>query len=84
MFENGKCCVATRKDGGRVVPHDPDGWTESVQCDQPIVALEAYANFDDTTLPVCAGHRHLIQMVRADFEAFEARRKRPTLPDRDI
>lgn len=72
MSGDQKCCVGLKKDGGWVIPHDPDGWTESVQCDEPVVALEKYADFDDTVLPVCVKHRPLIQMMYADFKAWQA------------
>jgi len=72
MFEDQKCCVGLQKDGGCVIPHDPDGWTESVQCEHPVVALEAYAYRDDTILPVCAKHCPLIQMLYVAFKAWEA------------
>jgi hypothetical protein len=78
MFENEKCCIGLKRDGGYVIPHDPDGWTDSVQCDEPVVALERYADFKDTILPVCAEHRPLIQMIYEDFKAWEARSNRPT------
>ena len=38
MFEDRKCCVGLNKDGGYLIPHDPNRWTESVQCNQPVVA----------------------------------------------
>jgi len=57
MFEDQKCCVGLQEDAGYVIPHDADGWMDSVQCNQPVVALEKYANFDDTILPVCGEHR---------------------------
>ena len=72
MFEDQKCCVGLKKDGGWAIPHDPEGWMESTQCDEPVVWLEAYTDFADTTLPVCQTHRPLIQMPYADFKAFEA------------
>ena len=72
MFRNEKCTVGLKEDGGWVIPHDPDGWTESVQCNQPVVALEKYADFDDTVLPVCGNHRALIQELYADYKAWEA------------
>jgi hypothetical protein len=72
MFENEKCCVGLKKDGGSVIPHDPDGWTESVQCEEPVVAMEKYADLGDTVLPVCAKHRPLVQMIYADYKAWQA------------
>jgi len=78
MFENEKCCVGLKKDGGWVIPHDPDGWTESVQCNENVVALEAYADFADAVLPVCEKHRSLIQLIYADFKESESRRQRFT------
>jgi hypothetical protein len=54
MLQNDKCCVGLLKDGRYVIPHEPDGWTDSVRCDRPVVALEKYADFDDTLLPVYA------------------------------
>lgn len=76
MFENEKCCVGLRKDGGWVIPHDPDGWTDSTQCEEPVVWLEPYADYADTILPVCGKHRPLIQLIYADFMESEARRQR--------
>ena len=67
MFDNEKCCVGLKEDGGCVIPRDPDGWTESVQCNQPVVALEKYADFEDTVLPVCTKQRPLVQRLYADF-----------------
>ena len=78
MFEDQKCCVGLKKDSGWVIPHDPDGWTDSVQCDQPVAWLEPYADFEDTALPVCEMHRRLIQLLYADFKESEARRQRFT------
>ncbi len=74
-FEDQKCCVGLTKDGGCVIPHDPDGWTETEQCDLLVVALEAHADFADTVLPVCAKHRPLIQELYADFKVWEAARQ---------
>lgn len=78
MFENEKCCVGLKRDGGWVIPHDPDGWTDSVQCDKPVVWMEQYADFEDATLPVCVKHRALVQLLYEDFMASEARRQRFT------
>ena len=78
MFEDQRCCVGLKKDGGWVITHDPDGWTDSVQCDEPVVTMEKYADFEDTALPVCEKHRPLIQLIYADFKASEARRQRFT------
>ena len=44
MIENTKCIVGLKKDGGYIIPHEPDV-TPSVQCDQPAVAMEKYADF---------------------------------------
>jgi hypothetical protein len=71
MIENKKCIVGLKKDGGYIIPHEADV-THSVQCDQPVVAMEKYADFDNTVLPVCEKHRHLIQMLYEDFKAWEA------------
>jgi len=72
MFENTKCCVGLKADGGCVIPHDPDGETQSVQCEMSVVTMEKYGNFDYQVLPVCATHRHLIQRIYADYKAWEA------------
>jgi len=72
MLESKKCIIGLKKDGGFVIPHDPDGRTQSVQCDQPAVAMEKYADFDNTVLPVCEKHRHLIRMLYEDYKAWEA------------
>lgn len=71
MNESKKCVVGLKKDGGYVIPHVPDV-TQSVQCDQPAVAMEKYGDFDSRVLPVCEKHRHLIQMLYEDYKAWEA------------
>lgn len=71
MTEIKKCFVGLKKDGGYVIPHMQDV-TQSVQCDQPAVAMEKYADFDYQVLPVCEKHRPFIQMLCADFKAWEA------------
>jgi len=78
MSEDQKCCVGLKQDGGWVIPHDPDGWTDSVQCEEPVAWLEPYADYVDTILPVCETHRPLIQLIYTDFKASEARRLRFT------
>jgi len=73
MLENGQCVIGLVKDGGFVIPHDVDGTSESVQCDQPAVAEEPYGPWDYQVFPVCEKHRHLVRVLYQDLWAYEAR-----------
>lgn len=73
MLDNEKCCVGLKSDGGCVIPHDPD-WTETVQCELPVVAMEKYQDEDGHALPVCLKHLHLVRGIYRDIKAAEARR----------
>lgn len=69
MFENEKCSVGLKADGGFVIPHDPDGETQSVPCHLPVVAMEKYGPFDFQALSVCETHRHLVHKIFEDLWA---------------
>jgi hypothetical protein len=69
MFEGKKCCVGSKAGGGIIVPHDPDGETQSVRCEMPVVAMEKYGPFDYQVFRVCDKRQHMVHKVFDDLWA---------------